>query len=297
MHELGIAQEIVAIVAEHAARQGHARRARDRQALGDPARRDPVLLRPVQRGDGRRRGPSSRSSRSPAGPGAAPAAARSCSNGRSAVARAAAPTWSGCPARNSESKNSRWLMCATCGCSDDSQPRLIDLQSGETIAIGTANDHDHDHDHEHAHSRTTPSRASPPRPRPRITATTTTGMQHSHSHGATVRLETEVLAKNNRLAERNRGWLAGRNILALNLVSSPGAGKTTLLERTIRDLGREIWRSRSSRATRRPSTTPSASGPPAAASSRSTPAPAATSTPSWSPGAWSSSTRRRTRSS
>ncbi|HEY5937922.1 MAG TPA: hydrogenase nickel incorporation protein HypB [Kofleriaceae bacterium] len=39
------------------------------------------------------------------------------------------------------------------------------------------------------------------------------------------------------LAERNRGWLAGRGVLALNLVSSPGSGKTTLLERTIKDLG------------------------------------------------------------
>ena len=32
----------------------------------------------------------------------------------------------------------------------------------------------------------------------------------------------------------------GREILALNLVSSPGAGKTTLLERTIRDLKAEL---------------------------------------------------------
>jgi len=52
-----------------------------------------------------------------------------------------------------------------------------------------------------------------------------------------VRLETAVLAKNDALAERNRAWLAGRQILALNLVSSPGSGKTSLLERTIRDLG------------------------------------------------------------
>jgi hydrogenase nickel incorporation protein HypB len=48
-----------------------------------------------------------------------------------------------------------------------------------------------------------------------------------------------LLAKNNRLAERNRGWFEGREICALNLMSSPGAGKTTLLERTIRDLGTE----------------------------------------------------------
>lgn len=45
-----------------------------------------------------------------------------------------------------------------------------------------------------------------------------------------------MLGKNQALAERNRGWLAGRGVLALNLMSSPGAGKTTLLERCIRDL-------------------------------------------------------------
>jgi hydrogenase nickel incorporation protein HypB len=53
-------------------------------------------------------------------------------------------------------------------------------------------------------------------------------------------LNQAILTRNSQLAERNRGWLAGRNILALNLVSSPGAGKTTLLERTIRDLGKEL---------------------------------------------------------
>ncbi|MFM6071058.1 MAG: hydrogenase nickel incorporation protein HypB, partial [Dolichospermum sp.] len=41
---------------------------------------------------------------------------------------------------------------------------------------------------------------------------------------------------NNLLAAQNRGWFKGRNILALNLMSSPGAGKTTLLTRTINDL-------------------------------------------------------------
>lgn len=57
---------------------------------------------------------------------------------------------------------------------------------------------------------------------------------------ATVALETRVLAKNDELAARNRAWFAAREILALNLVSSPGAGKTSLLERTIRDLGGEM---------------------------------------------------------
>jgi hydrogenase nickel incorporation protein HypB len=52
----------------------------------------------------------------------------------------------------------------------------------------------------------------------------------------TVELEAQILGKNQLIAERNRGWLAGRGILALNLVSSPGAGKTTLLERTLNEL-------------------------------------------------------------
>ena len=56
----------------------------------------------------------------------------------------------------------------------------------------------------------------------------------------TIALETAVLGKNQALAERNRGWLAGRGVLALNLMSSPGAGKTTLLERCIRELQGQV---------------------------------------------------------
>lgn len=59
-------------------------------------------------------------------------------------------------------------------------------------------------------------------------------------HGATLKLEQEILGKNQRLAELNRAWLEARGILALNLVSSPGSGKTSLLERTLRDLSGEL---------------------------------------------------------
>ena len=52
----------------------------------------------------------------------------------------------------------------------------------------------------------------------------------------TVPLEQRVLARNDELARRNREWLARRDVLAVNLMSSPGSGKTTLLERTIREL-------------------------------------------------------------
>jgi hydrogenase nickel incorporation protein HypB len=60
--------------------------------------------------------------------------------------------------------------------------------------------------------------------------------EHQHDHHAvtveTVTLEERLLAKNDRLALANRRWLAERDILAVNLMSSPGSGKTTLLERT-----------------------------------------------------------------
>ncbi|MGF9662595.1 hydrogenase nickel incorporation protein HypB [Arthrobacter crystallopoietes] len=53
----------------------------------------------------------------------------------------------------------------------------------------------------------------------------------------TIPLAKDLLAKNDLLAARNRGWLEGRGIRAFNLMSSPGAGKTTLLVRTLQELG------------------------------------------------------------
>jgi hydrogenase nickel incorporation protein HypB len=53
-------------------------------------------------------------------------------------------------------------------------------------------------------------------------------------------LEQDILQKNNLKAERNRGYFLAKDILALNLVSSPGSGKTSLLERTLADLNGEL---------------------------------------------------------
>jgi hydrogenase nickel incorporation protein HypB len=107
-------------------------------------------------------------------------------------------------------------MCATCGCGDDGA--VITL-AGDSHPHTHPHDHDHSHDHNHDHHR---------------------DHDHDHDHEKprteTISLEQKVLAKNDVLAEQNRQWLAERDILALNLTSSPGAGKTTLLERTIRDL-------------------------------------------------------------
>lgn len=55
---------------------------------------------------------------------------------------------------------------------------------------------------------------------------------------AELHLEAQILGKNDLLAAQNRAWLAERQVLAVNLMSSPGAGKTTLLARTIEDFGR-----------------------------------------------------------
>ena len=69
---------------------------------------------------------------------------------------------------------------------------------------------------------------------------TQTAYIHAQVHGATLTLEQNILSKNNLIAAQNRGWLKGRQITALNLVSSPGAGKTTLLVKTIQDLQADI---------------------------------------------------------
>jgi hydrogenase nickel incorporation protein HypB len=56
----------------------------------------------------------------------------------------------------------------------------------------------------------------------------------------TIQLEAQILGKNQLAVEHNRDWLSAKNILPLNLVSSPGAGKTSLLERTLTDLKSEL---------------------------------------------------------
>jgi hydrogenase nickel incorporation protein HypB len=115
-------------------------------------------------------------------------------------------------------------MCATCGCSGPAVVRLFSADhehQGEQLANHEHADHAHvDHEHAgHQHA----------------------GHQHDGpGHERTVELQQKVLAKNDRLAEANRDWLRQRNVLAINLMSSPGAGKTTLLERTAAELGGQV---------------------------------------------------------
>ncbi len=60
------------------------------------------------------------------------------------------------------------------------------------------------------------------------------------SQSRMVQIEQDILGKNNQYASANRQLFQERQILALNLVSSPGSGKTTLLTRSIDDLKTEL---------------------------------------------------------
>ena len=95
------------------------------------------------------------------------------------------------------------MMCTTCGCGE-----------GETSIDG------HHHPHRLLDYGKGPARGQAP------------GL----SQARMVRIEKDILAKNDGYAGANRSWLADRGITALNLVSSPGSGKTTLLTRTLHDL-------------------------------------------------------------
>lgn len=118
-------------------------------------------------------------------------------------------------------------MCVTCGCSDEGESKVTNLDTDtvehnhhhhtHTLADGTVITHSHSHNHHDEASQI-----------------------HAKIHNTTISLEKDILAKNNLLAAENRGWFKGRNILALNLMSSPGSGKTTLLSRTINDLKHQL---------------------------------------------------------
>ncbi|MCX7712982.1 MAG: hydrogenase nickel incorporation protein HypB [Chthoniobacterales bacterium] len=63
---------------------------------------------------------------------------------------------------------------------------------------------------------------------------TGTWFEHAHAHGVHhLSVNLPVLEKNDRLAERNRGFFLAHRTVVLNLMSSPGAGKTSLLEKTL----------------------------------------------------------------
>jgi hydrogenase nickel incorporation protein HypB len=115
-------------------------------------------------------------------------------------------------------------MCETCGCGDTNELKIHDRQH--------SHDHDHDHNHSHDHTHENDHDHSHSHSHESVLFT------HSHDHGTkkVISLNVDILSANNRLAQVNRKSFEDRNVLSLNLVSSPGSGKTTILEKTIKAL-------------------------------------------------------------
>ena len=123
-------------------------------------------------------------------------------------------------------------MCGTCGCGSPDGKAVLRKPSQEH-SHGSEHEHshehvhDHDHHHDHGHHHHTHDHSHP----------------HSHTHhhdpnprSAVLEVEKNILLQNDMQAARNRGYFEAKQILALNLVSSPGSGKTSILERTLADL-------------------------------------------------------------
>ena len=113
-------------------------------------------------------------------------------------------------------------MCTTCGCDDV----------------------DHDHDHDHPDDSGDRGRQGGEHPHG--------AGAHRHHHPAghakdsseeptrILRVERDLLAKNDRLAAVNRRDLTASGIAMFNLIGAPGAGKTALLEALIRAFGTAV---------------------------------------------------------
>ena len=114
-------------------------------------------------------------------------------------------------------------MCVVCGC-------------GQAEAAPDGFVHDHGdgtgpHAHPYAHHDHGPAG----------TSGSDSGRDHGHAGGVAgaerlIKIEQDILSKNDAFARENRSVFASRRLFALNVVSSPGAGKTSLLVKTIEAL-------------------------------------------------------------
>jgi hydrogenase nickel incorporation protein HypB len=132
-------------------------------------------------------------------------------------------------------------MCKDCGCGlPGENPAGVSAHHHED-----AHDHEHGHEHEHEHGGGHHEGHDHPHPH-------THSHTHAHSHDEpdhehehavsderrrTVEVGQAILEKNDRLAERNRGFFRAKGLLVLNFLSSPGSGKTTFIRESVRKLG------------------------------------------------------------
>ncbi len=127
-------------------------------------------------------------------------------------------------------------MCENCGCGLPAEtPAGVSARHGEFThehgqghrhGPGEHDGHDHPHPHTHPHSHAE--------------------ADHDHAHESesearrTVEVRRAILERNDRLAERNRGFFRARGLLVLNVLSSPGSGKTSLIRESVRKLGPDL---------------------------------------------------------
>jgi hydrogenase nickel incorporation protein HypB len=138
-------------------------------------------------------------------------------------------------------------MCQDCGCGqvgkttvngkpevEITSPLLVERKLA-TAGVPHAHDHSHVHSHDHEHRHPHDHQQSPylegtePSGQPSSNPAAASGHQH-------VELRQPILASNDRIAERNRGYFKALGLLSLNMVSSPGSGKTTLIQHTVKRL-------------------------------------------------------------
>jgi hydrogenase nickel incorporation protein HypB len=110
-------------------------------------------------------------------------------------------------------------MCTNCGCSDVGEFTILSQDGKHSHDHGLEHHHHHDRDSDHHHHHEEIIAAAP---------------NDNHRH---IAIAQSILSKNERLAERNRGFFMAKGLLVLNLLSSPGSGKTALIERMLEDLG------------------------------------------------------------
>jgi hydrogenase nickel incorporation protein HypB len=104
----------------------------------------------------------------------------------------------------------RKIMCKECGCG---------LGGGDVKINFHAHGYEHAHRHDHDHQ----------------------GHEHRHGHRhQTIDVNRSLMDKNDRLAERNRGFFRAKKLLVLNVLSSPGSGKTTFIRETARQLSKKL---------------------------------------------------------
>jgi hydrogenase nickel incorporation protein HypB len=123
-------------------------------------------------------------------------------------------------------------MCGVCGCGQ-AEVVIEKGKAGDAAPAGPAHGYAHNHGdglgpHSHPHAGHGHG-----------------DHVHVHDHAAhapgvgaerMIRIEQDILAKNNAFARENRRAFSTRRVFALNLVSSPGSGKTSLLIKTIEGL-------------------------------------------------------------